>query len=232
MGAAPLLAEPIRLVSNAGRINNQALAVAITEVYRRAGVDMTVQAIPAKRAAHMLDTGEFDGVVGRVSSFGENRPDLIRLEPPINVIITSAFYQPDQGYQIRSREDLKGKTVGVVRGIAHSRRAGSMAEKVVEVERPEQLFLMLSSGRIDVAIHGAFGFDAALNKTALPDLVLQEVQLGTINSHHFLRDTFAQEAELIGSVLSEMVRTGTFKDLFETERARLEAADQVPKAAD
>ena len=103
---APLLAEPIRLVSNAGAINNQALGVALREVYRRAGLELTITPIPAERAAYMLDNGEFDGVVGRISGFGDTRPDLIRLEPPINTIITTAFFLRERGLQIEGRDDL------------------------------------------------------------------------------------------------------------------------------
>ncbi|WP_299409760.1 ABC transporter substrate-binding protein [uncultured Roseobacter sp.] len=218
---APLLAEPIRLVSNAGAINNQALGFALREVYRRAGLEMTITPIPAKRAAHMLDNGEFDGVVGRVSGFGDTRPDLIRLEPPINTIITTAFILPERGHRIESRDDLKDKTVGVVRGIVHSRRAAAGAADMIEVDRPEQLFLMLKSNRIDVAVHGAFSSHAEVELLTDYGIVLSEIPIGTINSHHFLRDTFRQEAAAVASILREMVDEGEFGMLFQIERARL-----------
>ncbi|MEM9637755.1 MAG: transporter substrate-binding domain-containing protein, partial [Pseudomonadota bacterium] len=184
---APLLAEPIRLVSNAGAINNQALGVALREVYRRAGLELTITPIPAERAAYMLDNGEFDGVVGRISGFGDTRPDLIRLEPPINTIITTAFFLRERGLQIEGRDDLKDKTVGVVRGIVHSRRATDGVADVIEVDRPEQLFLMLKSNRIDVAVHGAFSSHAEVELLTDYGSLLDEVPIGTIHSHHFLR---------------------------------------------
>ena len=201
------------------------------EVYRRAGVEMTITQIPAKRAAYMLDNGEFDGVVGRVSSFGQNRPDLIRIEPPINTIVTTAFFVQGRGHRIASRADLKDKSVAVVRGIAHAQRATASVADVMEVANPEQLFLMLSTNRVDVAVHGSFGARAEVEILKDEGVLLREVPLGTIESHHFLRNTFRAEATLVSRTLRDMVDTGEFASIFLAERARLIAKAAARKSA-
>ncbi|MEO0916396.1 MAG: transporter substrate-binding domain-containing protein, partial [Pseudomonadota bacterium] len=164
---------------------------------------------------------KFDGVVGRVATFGDTRPDLIKLVPPINTIVTTAFFLRERGHQIKSRDDLMNKTVGVVRGIAHSRRVTAQVVDLIEVERPEQLFLMLRSNRIEVAVHGAYSAHAEIELLRDLGVVLEEVPLATNSSHHFLRDTFRQEAAAVASILREMVDTGEFGNLFQAERVRL-----------
>ena len=109
----------------------------------------------------------------------------------------------------------------MVRGIAHSRRAASEAGRLIEVENPKQLFLMLSANRIDVAVHGAFGARAEVEILTGEEIFLDEAPIGTVNSHHFLRDTFRHEAVVVAGTLREMVDSGEFASIFQAERARL-----------
>ena len=80
---------------------------------------------------------------------------------------------------------------------------------------------MLKSNRIDVAVHGAFSSHAEVELLTDYGSLLDEVPIGTIHSHHFLRDTFSEEAAAVADILRDMVDAGEFNTIFLTERARL-----------
>ncbi|MCP4162415.1 MAG: amino acid ABC transporter substrate-binding protein [Deltaproteobacteria bacterium] len=53
-----------------------------TEAFRRLGLKMTYKHIPAKRISLMVDDGLVDGELARIFSYGDQHPNLIRVEEP------------------------------------------------------------------------------------------------------------------------------------------------------
>ena len=57
---------------------------------------MTLQSYPARRATAMSDAGMVDGEINRVSNYGAQHPDMIRIEPSHFSINFCAYGYPSQ----------------------------------------------------------------------------------------------------------------------------------------
>lgn len=50
------------------------------EAFRRLGIQISVIALPTKRASVMADTGQIDGDLHRAHSYGDSHPNMVRVE--------------------------------------------------------------------------------------------------------------------------------------------------------
>lgn len=214
-------AEPIRLVSIEGGINNRIITGVIMEVYDRAGLEVQIIPLPSKRAAHYVRTGEADGEVQRVAQYGRDRDDVIKVGPAMGARETTAFIRQGSGYAVASKEDLAQLSVGVVRGIVHAENAAKASREVVYAQDIQSLMLLLAHGRIDVAIHGRVVGDLEIERAGHSNILAAIVPLATQETFHFLRAEFADEAAVLEPVIVEMIETGELDRRVEEERVRV-----------
>ncbi|MBC8158609.1 MAG: hypothetical protein ISR44_03075 [Rhodospirillales bacterium] len=77
--------EKIVLVGGRDGESNGArfLSLLYTEAFGRLGLEFEYQQLPARRASVLSDRGNVDGELSRVYSYGDNHPNLIRVEEPL-----------------------------------------------------------------------------------------------------------------------------------------------------
>ena len=180
----------------------------MTEVYRRADVEINVTPVPSKRGMAMVKAGQADGEISRVERYGNKRPYLHRLNPAINQLDTIAFVRNDRSDKVIKPGALSNLTGGVLRGIAHAKAAASPAQQVIEVDTIEQLVNMLDLGRIDLAIHSLNSFEIQLKKSGLSTIRAIEKPLASQSVHHYLRVEKAELIQKIETVLAQMKSSG------------------------
>lgn len=79
----------------------------VKELYRRLGYEITVVPMAASRAAAEVSSGHVDGEVGRIVSFNENYPNLLRIPTYFYSGDTIAFVRVDRGITKAEPGDLK-----------------------------------------------------------------------------------------------------------------------------
>jgi ABC-type amino acid transport substrate-binding protein len=143
---------PLRLARNE-KLAEQAVAEhLLKDIYSRAGLAAVVTPLPPARANMAAVDGKLDGEVARIDSYHLRNPALMRVEPAYYYLTTAAFARSASGAVIATRDDLKAYSVGVIRGVQHSMDATEGHPNVQFANSAEQLFLMLSAGRFEVAL--------------------------------------------------------------------------------
>jgi polar amino acid transport system substrate-binding protein len=227
----PALAETLRI----GVARNEAVqgvaAELITEIYRRAGLKTQIEALPAARLTELVLNNEVDGEVSRIEIYFERNTSLIKVEPAYYWLVTAAFAKTDRKIVIKSKEDLKGYQIGIIRGVYHAAKATEGLSQVVVVDSVAQLFKMLESGRIDVAI------DVSLNGTdMIQQLKLKNVaQVGEIARRDLFNVLIPSKASLvprISATIKSMKASGDMESLikrFEQKRLKDGTGLDVPR---
>jgi len=116
------------------------------------GVRTSVQLVPFKRALAMLEEGRADLTTSL--SFREERDEYLLWSLPYRTDTSYIFFtRKDASFEPRRVEDLRGKSVGVVRGFVFPSAFADDAA-IVKVEAPHVASLvgMLLKGRFDALI--------------------------------------------------------------------------------
>lgn len=118
----------------------------------RLGVNATVQFAPFKRVLAMLERGQADMTTSL--SFRPERDAYLLWSEPYRTDTTYIFFTvKGSPFEPASMEDLRGRTVGMIRGFAYP-QAFLEDPHIARVEAPqmENLVRMLLAGRFDVII--------------------------------------------------------------------------------
>lgn len=179
----------------------------LQRAYARAGLALHVEPLPAPRASQRLDAGLLDGEVARIGPYFEAHPALLRVGPPLMQVSLVAYVRADAGFTVRVVGDLRGRRVGIVRGLLQSQRLVAGLDRVTEVTSGTQLYRMLAAGRLDVVV------DAPLNQrrhTAQLGLrnVVAQATLCEQPAYHGLHRRHAALAPRLAAALEAMQASG------------------------
>lgn len=220
LASGGLIADPVKITAIANAINNSINVEVMTEVYRRADVEIDLMSVPSKRGMALVKAGQADGEISRVERYGNKRPFLHRLNPAINQLDTIGFVKTDSAIRVLTPDAMSELHVGVVRGIAHAKSAASSARTIIEVDTIEQLVTMLDLGRIDLAIHSLNSFEIQMKKSGLSTIRAIEEPLASQSVHHYLRVEKTELIRKIETVLTQMKASGELDSLAEQARLR------------
>lgn len=122
----------------------------VREAYRRIGYTVTFDPLPARRALEWANDGVTDGDLARIAGTEKQFPNLIKISPPVShfrgVAFATNVVRPISGWK-----DLKGLSIGIVRGIRYS-EIGTEGMNPISTNDMTHLFKLLKLGRIDVAV--------------------------------------------------------------------------------
>lgn len=200
-----LSADPIVISTTKGDLLHEVNKLLLEEIYRRASIEMIYTTLPPIRSSVMSSTGEVDGELLRVYDYGTLFPSLIRIPTPYTFVELTCFYT-DDSLACETWDDLIGYSIGKVRGIKiidYNIKPGS---KVVEVNSSIQLFKMLKSGRIDIAITSNIE-----GKIREKELKLQNLKSSVIETYplfHYLHESNREIIPIIDNVIKKMQESG------------------------
>ena len=172
-----------------GMINDLAIhqrsMMFLKQAYKEAGLKVSFVYMPSRRSLHDANRGHLDGDAGRISGADALYPNLIRVPTPM--FNSEAFvFVINKIPEIQSWEDLKPYQVGIVRGIIFSER-GTVGLNPIRANSYEQLFSLLVSGRIDIAISMLDNGQAMIARS-FPESGIhpQQTPIYTGSLYHFL----------------------------------------------
>ena len=203
--------DPIRL-ANIGNLTSVVDAMVLTEVYKQAGIDLIIVPMPPARATVEATRGTVDGEVNRVASYGDARPTLIRVEPPLYSWQISAFYKKSSKVEIHTSDDLAPYTVGHVRGLKRIEDLVAGVPRVEKVNTTELLLKMLDANRIDVAVDGTNESNFYLRRLGYGDIVQVELERQPI--HHYLHVKHKDLVPVIGGIIKKLSDSGELARMF------------------
>lgn len=180
----------------------------IKEVYARLGYSVTVLPLAPARAAVEASKGLVDGEVGRIFSFNQSAPNLIRVSTPFFAADTVAFARRDRDFAFQGAESLKSLTVARIRGVLNSTDLTKDAAQIHEFGDLETMFKFLDHGRADVAVTNRIGGMITIRELDLEDVVPLEPPLATTDCYHFLDVHHADLVPKVDAMIRQMAASG------------------------
>lgn len=189
-----------------------------SEVFRRLELEWEYKVLPGNRRSLLLDNGDVDGELSRVLSYGDDHPDLVRVEESPFSITHSAFTF-DPKIRLNGIQDLNQSNYR----ISYKRGAHKPAEIIsrlimsdlVEEENVGIIneyihgLRMLQYERIDLLIANSFAIRDLLQTEEFIDNSIREVMLLSESPiYAYMHKRHAGLAVKIGSVLKEMKDEG------------------------
>jgi polar amino acid transport system substrate-binding protein len=184
----------------------------LKEVYKRAGIDLKTELMPGLRATEESIHGKVDGEVGRNFSYGDIRPTLIRVDPPLAIQGRNIFYNKKLKPNIQKIEDLKKFSVGYVRGMVG---IGDLLKNFPNVQVASNSYIlleMLVKGRIEFAIDTAARSSVYLQEKRFKNIESKEIQ--RIPIHHYLHVKNKKIVPIISNELKKLMKTGEYQKLY------------------
>jgi ABC-type amino acid transport substrate-binding protein len=110
------------------------------DAFRQIGLDAEVRSFPPLRGAVEAEAGRIDGEVGRALSYGDDHPNLIRVDEPLLSFRVSAFTRIP-GLKISGWDSLKGSAYRV----AYRSGYTTFKAKLEQILPPAQLSSVVDS---------------------------------------------------------------------------------------
>ncbi|WP_052078417.1 substrate-binding periplasmic protein [Spirochaeta lutea] len=183
----------------------------ILEAFRRVGGRAKVVYNPTEQALYDVNAGIFQGELNRVAGMEKDFPNLVRV-PEANMVMDFVAFSR-QALQIRSWEDLRELSIGIVRGWKILEEQTADFPWVILVPTQVELFTMLDKGRIDVAL-----YDYATGYTVLADLGYQGIRhleppLATRPMYLYLHRDYRELVQPLADALRAMKADGTYQEM-------------------
>ena len=121
----------------------------LKEAFTNMDCELSVRFVPGRRSLEWAQQGIVDGDVARIAGMEANYPNLIPV--PCSVISMEGVPFSISDYGINDWEDLRGLTIGIIRGILYA-EIGTRGMRVVYGSDTNTLFRLLKEGRVDVVV--------------------------------------------------------------------------------
>jgi len=203
----------------------------LTEIYRQAGLQLKIEVVPGARASLMSLSGQSDGDVIRIRSYGQTYPQLVRVDPAYYRLSVRAYSMPGRNAVVRTPDDLQHYSLGAIRGVAYASELTENHPALTLTQNSEQMFRMLQAGRLDLALDTTVTAQSSINKLGLKDVV-ESPELARFDFHHYLHARRKDLAPRIGEVIRKMKASGELDRLTaEYEAVMTAAATEQPASA-
>ncbi len=211
--AAPVRADnPVLTIStNNTPMDRKALAALSQEAFRRIGVDVRLVSLPSERSLLAANAGEVDGEGLRVAGLADQYPKLVRV-PERYVSISFVAFAKDPAISLAQGWDsLKPQRVAFITGWKMFEAHAGGARTVHKVDRPEQLFQMLDSGRIDLALYTRADGVALARKLGLASLAPLSPALQDVDMFLYLHQRHEALVPRVAQALRDMKADGSYQ---------------------
>jgi len=214
----PNLSPGARVIS-VGTLQDSLVAATATkvmcEVYASLGYRLQVKPLPGRRTLKLSNNGTLDGELVRIASIPQEYPNLIIVKPSLFDIEGIAFVL-DKAITIESVDDLKGKKIGIIRGIKWARQL-TLNEYVFETSGVFHLMKLLQSGRVDLVLATKRSGGNIL-KTAFPNMrVKYSPVLMTVPVFHFINKKNKKLKAKLTESLIALDKSGRKAQLIKTD---------------
>ncbi len=177
------------------------------KVTSEAGFEMKADIFPSARLAYEIIQGSVDLVVTMRHSRLDEAPALLRSAEPIAALWLN-LYSHRTPVVIRTQDDLRGRTVAVVRGYGYGALRAWLDRPesgvvLVEVNDARAALLMVSAGRVPFALAYDINYDHAVAQLggSLPDVVTNPMTM--LHAHLYLnREVVSRPEETLAALVA------------------------------
>lgn len=184
----------------------------LTVVYQRAGIEMEIVPLPAKRAAYEVGSGYKDGELMRIESYQADKTNLYKIPYPLGYVTTQLYVH--KGLIDFNLDALSSYRLAVVKGIRHTNEFASQYPNVHLFDEVSLLFKQLHRGKVDVGVVSMINAQYELQKKENSDIVPFGEPIQIQPCYHYINVRHTQVIEKIEGVMKEMTDSGELQALW------------------
>lgn len=183
------------------------------EIFKRLDIKLNYTHLPNKRSLLNANSGIDDGLISRIKGMEKKWPNIIRVPESVMTWEFTAFSM-DKDIKITGWESLKPYTVGHIRGWQIYKKNAVSAKKIIEANNASQLFELLKSGRIELALFERFQSPYWFNKIGYTAKALS-APLAVKPLYIYLHKRHKDLVPKMAKVISEIKQDGTYQKIFD-----------------
>ncbi len=201
----------LTLSTNNTPMDRKALDQLSQEAFRRIGVSFKLVSLPSERSLQSANLGEVDGEGLRIAGLGSQYPNLIQVPERFIGISFVAFARDasirlDQGW-----ESLKPYSVAFITGWKMFEANAAGARVINKVDKPEQMFQMLASERVDLVLYTRADGVVLVRQLGLSSVVPLAPALKDVDMYLYLNKKHEALVPRLAKALKDMKADGTYQ---------------------
>jgi polar amino acid transport system substrate-binding protein len=185
--------------------------IVIPQIYKNIGINVTVTPLPAQRAQFVANTGEKDGEIMRIWSYGDENIETIRVPTPYYYLETMPFSLKERQLDIRDKNDLKKYKLAKVRGVKHTNNITKGMNNVYEMTSTENMFKMLINGIVDVALTNTLDGKLTLERLGYGNIEYSIKPLAVLPLYHYINKKHKALVPVINQEILRIRENGELK---------------------
>ena len=183
------------------------------ELALRTGIPIEIQSLPGERALMNANSGVNDGDVSRIAGLEKQYPNLVMV-PEQDIHLQMAVFTRNADFTMTGLASLQPYDVGIVTGWKILERSIVGTHSRMTVATGEQLFMMLDSNHIDIAVIERIQGRQMIRRMALKNIrELQPAFLAT-DYYLYLNKKHADLVPILAAELKKMKADGTSQRLY------------------
>lgn len=207
-----------RMADDTGTIRFFAI---VEEAYRRLGIAVEAEPLPAERALRAADSGLTDGDTIRVEGIDALYPNLVRVPEPVSHVDVLAF-TTGLSFDVQGWESLRPYTVCYIYG-AKLHEQGTQDLRRMGADGQENAVLLLRNGQCEVAVLSANAWIMIDKVNAGPMRELSP-PIARHQLYHYVHRRHTALVPLLAEELRKMKREGVVDAILAPHRQDVEAA--------
>lgn len=211
-------AQTLTISTNNTPLDRQALQDLSKEAFRRIGAEVRLVSLPSERSLHSANQGEVDGEGLRVPGLSSQYPNLVQVPERFIGISFVAFAKDASIHLDQGWDSLKPHRVAFINGWKMFEANASGAKVVNKVDKPEQMFLMLDGGRIDLALYTRTDGIALARAMGLSAVAPLAPALKDVDMYLYLHKRHETLVPRLAQALREMKADGSYNRILSFSR--------------
>jgi len=187
--------------------------IIISEVYNSLNIHVEITPLPGIRAQVEAASGNKDGEIMRIWTYGLETPTTIRVPTPYYYLETMAFIKVNSGIKIKNKDDLRKYSLVKVRGVKHTNNITAGMPDVYTIGSTEQMMEFLNDGRADIALTNTVDGLMALNKLGFTEIVPLDEPLAVLDLYHYIHSDHLKLVKKVDAAIKRMKGNGQLKQL-------------------
>lgn len=205
-----LRAETLTISTNNTPLDQRTLQALTEEAFQRLGLELKLVSLPSERSLLSAQLGEVDGEGLRVAGLTAQYPNLVQVPESYVRISFVAFAKDATIHLDQTWASLKPYSVAFITGWKMFEANTGSARIVHKVEKPEQIFQMLNSGRVDLALYTQADGLALVRKLGLTSIAPVTPALKDVDMYLYLNKKHQDWVPKLAKTLREMKTDGSY----------------------
>lgn len=203
-----ILTPPLIDLENGGLLDRTA-----AEAFKRAGLGIDFQPLPAQRSLLNLDAGIDDGNLARIPGLETIFPNILMV-PEKLVDFRFVAFTRNPNIEVNGWDSLQSYNLAIIHGWQIVEINTAAHKNLLKVQTAEQLFNLLLQGRVDLVIYEYSMGQAIAKALQINDIRVLQPDLAQRPLHLYLHKSHQSLVARINEALESMKSDGAYQKIF------------------